>query len=94
MAVMLDGQWRTLFELDQELQRRGHTYLTTSISARLRELRQKEFGQWSVDRRHREGASDRVQEYRVTAPQKEPQKDLFVGDVYVKRAPLQYSYPD
>jgi hypothetical protein len=76
MAVMLDGKFRTLFELDRELRNRGHVYLTTSISARLRELRNSAFGGWIVERRRREGSSERVFEYSLQSP-KFKQKELF-----------------
>lgn len=75
LALMSDGKFRTLFELERELRKRGRTYLSTSISARLRELRNPKFGGWIVERRRREGATDRTQEYRVVAP--EPQRQLF-----------------
>lgn len=68
MTIMLDGRWRTLFELESDLKSRGYTYLTTSISARLRELRNPDYGEWIVERRTRPGSSDRVQEYRVLPP--------------------------
>jgi hypothetical protein len=81
MAIMLDGKFRTLFELDEELRERSHIYLTTSISARLRELRAPDFGGWIVERRQRKGATDRVQEYRLLAPRPKAmpgtQQDLF-----------------
>jgi hypothetical protein len=76
MSVMLDGKFRTLFELDRELRNRGYVYLTTSISARLRELRNPAFGGWIVERRRREGASERVFEYSLQ-PAKFTQKELF-----------------
>lgn len=68
MAVMLDGRFRTLAELDTELRHRGHFYLTTGISARLRELRNPVYGGWTVERRTKPGSTDRTQEYRVVAP--------------------------
>lgn len=75
LAVMKDGRWRTLMELDRELMRHGRIYLSTSISARLRELRNPKFGGWTVERRRREGATDRTQEYRIRPA--EPQRLLF-----------------
>jgi hypothetical protein len=76
MSVMKDGKFRTLFELDRELRNRGSVYLTTSISARLRELRNPAFGGWIVERRRREGSSERTFEYRVK-PHVAEQQQLF-----------------
>jgi hypothetical protein len=78
LAVMGDGKFWTLFELDQELRNRGRTYLTTSISARLRELRNPKFGGWIVERRLRHPAVLRTFEYSVK-PHVAEQQDLFRG---------------
>ena len=76
LAIMQDGKYRTLFELERELRNRGRTYLSTSISARLRELRNPKFGGWIVDRRKREGATGRTQEYAIRRAQPQ-QQQLF-----------------
>ncbi len=39
LELMKDGKYRTLFEIENQLRQRGYCYLTTSISARLREIR-------------------------------------------------------
>lgn len=56
-ALMADGQWRTLAEIEA---RTGDPQ--ASVSARLRDLRKAKFGQHTVDRRRR---SPGTFEYRV-----------------------------
>jgi len=74
LEVMADGRYRTLFELDAELRRRGYLYLTTSISARLRDLRKPRFGGWTVER-YSEG---RTSWYRIVRPPRPAkQAELF-----------------
>ena len=58
--LMLDGQWRTLFEIAAET-----NFPEASISARLRDLRNKL--DHRVDRRRRE-LKGRLYEYRVQPP--------------------------
>lgn len=65
--IMLDGQWRTLSDL-QSLT--GHS--TASLSARLRDLRKEKFGGYSVERERLHGGTHA---YRV----KRVETDLF-GD--------------
>jgi len=74
MEVMADGRYRTLFELDAELRKRGYLYLTTSISARLRQLRNAQFGGWTVEARLRSG---RTWEYALRPPRPAKQAELF-----------------
>jgi DNA-binding transcriptional regulator GbsR (MarR family) len=59
-AVMADGRWRTLDEINGET---GHTH--QSISARLRDLRKEKFGSYTVSRRRRGDPKHGVHEYRV-----------------------------
>jgi hypothetical protein len=56
-SIMLDGQWHTLPELAS-----GTSWLTTSMSARLRDLRKKRFGGWIV---HREYIDNGLWRYRL-----------------------------
>lgn len=75
-SVMKDGHWRTLMQLDYLL---GHKFLTTSISARLRDFRKTQYGGYQVERRAM-GDSTRTFEYRLLppAPRIEPhQESLF-----------------
>jgi hypothetical protein len=70
-ALMLDGRWRTLYEIriltgDPE----------ASISAQLRHLRKPRFGSYLVDKRRRGKGKSGLFEYRLVAP--EPQLD-WVG---------------
>ena len=56
-TLMLDGQWRSLSQISV------HTGSPqTSVSARLRDLRKREFGGLAVERRH---VSSGLYEYRV-----------------------------
>ncbi len=59
-TLMSDGEWRTLSEIafttaDPE----------ASVSAQLRHLRKKRFGEHTVDRRHRGEPSGGLYEYRL-----------------------------
>ena len=56
-SIMLDGRWHTLPELA-----RGTNWLTTSMSARVRDLRKERFGGWVVHRRY---IADGLWEYRL-----------------------------
>lgn len=56
-ALMCDGQWRTLGEIAALV---GGS--EAGISARLRDLRKPQFGEYVVDRRRRDGG---LFEYRV-----------------------------
>lgn len=60
-ALMLDGQWRTLAEIQDSV---GGT--EASVSARLRDLRKSRFGGFAVDRRRRGMPSTGLFEYRVS----------------------------
>ena len=64
LRIMGDGQWRTLMQLSSAL---GQRYLTTSLSARLRDFRKQRYGGYRVERRLVLG-SDRLYEYRVLPP--------------------------
>jgi hypothetical protein len=58
-ALMVDGKWRTLFEIHAAL-----NYPEASVSAQLRHLRKPQFGGWLVCKKRRLG--QRVWEYRLT----------------------------
>jgi hypothetical protein len=62
--VMIDGNWRTLDEIN---------FLTkdpqASISAQLRHLRKKRFGGYIVNKKRRGVESDGLWEYRLTSPE-------------------------
>jgi hypothetical protein len=49
-VVMFDGQWRTLKQLSKEVAARDVTAPEASVSARLRDLRKKQFGGFIVER--------------------------------------------
>lgn len=59
--VMADGRWRTLAEVSAAT---GDP--EASVSARLRDLRKKRFGNFRVDRRRRGEASRGIWEYHLT----------------------------
>jgi len=61
--VMLDGQWRTLDELSAAV-----SAPPASVSARLRDLRKKKFGSYTVLRRSRGPRKSGLFEYRVVVP--------------------------
>lgn len=67
-AVMLDGAWRTLAEIEK---------LTgdppASISAQLRHFRKKRFGSWNVEVRSKGVREDGLYEYRLLPPPSEEQ---------------------
>jgi len=58
--LMLDGQWRTLDEIENEL-----GYPQASISAQLRHLRKPAFGSYTVSKHRR---TPGTWEYRVLTP--------------------------
>lgn len=58
--LMTDGEWRTLREVEDIL-----GYPTTSISARLRDVRKKQFGAHTLERRRRDAAKRGIHEYRI-----------------------------
>lgn len=60
-SLMLDGQWRTLFEIEQVT---GDP--ASSVSAQLRHLRKERFGGFLVERRKRGDRKAGLFEYRVT----------------------------
>ena len=68
--LMLDGRWRTLPEIE-----RATAQPPASISAQLRHLRKPRFGEYQVERRHRDEAG--LFEYRVLAPKAKGQLGLF-----------------
>ena len=54
VAIIADGQWRTLFEIAHQCRYRfGKTDSEAAISARLRDLRKVQYGQHVVERRKR-----------------------------------------
>ena len=63
-ALMLDGCWRTLSEIEAAT---GDP--AASISAQLRHLRKPKFGSHRVDKRTRGQRSAGLYEYRVAPPQ-------------------------
>ena len=58
--LMRDGHWRTVEEIADATEDPQ-----TSISAQLRNLRKKKFGQHIVSRRHRGGRKSGIYEYQV-----------------------------
>lgn len=62
-AVVTDGRWRTLSELEHECQAPQ-----ASVSARLRDLRKPAFGRFHVERRRRGEPQLGLFEYRVLPP--------------------------
>lgn len=62
LGIMRDGNWRTLYQLEQLT-----GIPTQSISARLRDFRKRKFGAYTVERRR---VSDGTWEYRVTASER------------------------
>ena len=69
LAIMRDGNYYTLPDLSRLLNQK---YLTTSISARLRELRLERFGGWTVEK-ILVGTGSRTYAYRLV-PKREPQQ--------------------
>lgn len=59
-TLMLDGLWRTLREISDEV---GAP--EASVSARLRDLRKPQFGKYSVERRRRGLPGNGLFEYRL-----------------------------
>jgi hypothetical protein len=67
LTVMMDGQWRTLGEIQHQVaDRSGHVDPEASISARLRDFRK--IG-CTVERRRRGEPKAGLFEYRVLVPQ-------------------------
>ena len=69
-ALMLDGEWRSLVEIAEHID--APLESTPGISARLRDLKKKQFGKYEVERRRRFRG---VFEYRVSVPR--PAETLF-----------------
>lgn len=67
-SLMLDGQWRSLVEIE-----RATGDPPASISAQLRHLRKKRFGSYIVERRY---IIDGLYEYRVLPPPRDTLFDL------------------
>lgn len=55
--LMSDSEWRSLFEIKNELVSRGKNCSEAGISARLRDLRKDKFGGHTVNRRRRESGT-------------------------------------
>lgn len=65
-GVMRDGQWRTIRELRNRIINEGGPFAETqSISARLRDLRKKQFGRHTVERKPKPGTNGKVNLYRI-----------------------------
>ena len=58
--LMLDGRWRSIPEIQRVT---GGS--ESSVSARLRDLRKKQYGGWTVERRRRGNPKDGIFEYQV-----------------------------
>jgi hypothetical protein len=69
LALMRDGQWRTLRHMSQLL-----IAPEASISARLRDLRKVKFGGYQVERRY---LAHGLHEYRVLPPAPDANGRLF-----------------
>ena len=65
-SVMLDGKWRTLYEIAA-----ATSDPEQSISARLRDFRKLKFGSWTVERQRRGEPKEGVFEYRLLPSQGE-----------------------
>lgn len=68
--LMLDGVWRTLFEISAVLEQPE-----ASVSAQLRHLRKAQFGSYRVEKRRRAEAG--LWEYRVLPPVPSGQMNLI-----------------
>ena len=74
-AVMQDGHWRTLAELQESIWLRyTRKAAEAAVSARLRDLRKPKFGSHQVERRRRAGG---LWEYRVVPVDREGQGVLL-----------------
>jgi hypothetical protein len=67
-SCMIDGQWRTLGEIEAITKDPQ-----ASISAQLRHLRKERFGSYIIERRHRGDRANGLYEYRVLPSQLKPQ---------------------
>jgi len=65
LALMLDGEWRTLTEIEART-----TDPQASISAQLRHLRKDRFGAYTVERRTKGDRKNGLYEYRLLPPRK------------------------
>lgn len=70
--LMLDGVWRTVAEIHDVT-----GFPEASISAQLRNLRKPKLGGYRVERRWRGGDVRQLSEYRVCAPVKTGQMEMF-----------------
>lgn len=66
-ALMLDGHWRTLAEIQRAIAVPGKHDTEAAVSARLRDLRKGKYGALQVERRRRGEPSRGLWEYRVVA---------------------------
>lgn len=66
--VMIDGEWRTLFELVNACASRRVRASESSVSARLRDFRKEKFGGHIVNRRRRQSARSGTFEYQLLDP--------------------------
>ncbi|MFA5392054.1 MAG: hypothetical protein WC331_11615 [Candidatus Omnitrophota bacterium] len=69
-SLMIDGRWRTLREIEH-----ATGYMTSSISAQLRNLKKLEYGHYIVDHRRRGDKELGLFEYQLL--RRGPQPDLF-----------------
>lgn len=76
--VMADGRWRTLGEIQAEIEARFDTHdPQASLSARLRDLRKPKFGGHTVDRRRRGEGKRGLFEYRLLPTDEHGQRLLL-----------------
>jgi hypothetical protein len=74
LKLMLSGNWLTLSELSQLLEREyGRKFPEASVSARLRDLRKRRYGSYRVDHRRRVDSGG-WWEYRVREAEREAAK--------------------
>jgi hypothetical protein len=71
-ALMLDGVWRSLAEIEGIFRARGVCYPQASISAQLRHLRKIQFGAYTVEKRRRGRGCTGTWEYHVAWPKAAP----------------------
>jgi hypothetical protein len=82
-ALMADGYWHTVPELQKELKRRfGQLYSETSISARLRAMRKRGF----TVTHERTRAGSNLYQYRAFKPQVAPVIDWNIKDTTIEVA--------
>lgn len=78
LNLMLDGVWRTAGEA--RALTGGDVEKLPAVSARLRDLRKKEYGSWEVLTRWRGKPGSGVLEYRMTGRKVEPAQKKYDHD--------------